>query len=155
MNSNLPMNRWYASRWVFAANVHQFSDAVANLKWDVEDMTGLKFSLSVAFYKAAAGRQEDEKPNVLQKEVTSLSEIYKHWNKAAYVEARLTPPHEEGMMPSPYQSVTVSAKWPDERRITFHVETNDPMDEEGHIAPLRERVLNRLLLWERGLDFNR
>jgi len=118
-----PINRWYVSRWIYSTTVEDFTQAVHGVNEALEHMTGDKFDLKVAFYKAAAGDTMHDKPRELIKEVTKLEDVYaRQYRKSDYVEATLTVRPRCGDAPEGrphFDQVKISAKWPDPRRIDF------------------------------------
>lgn len=139
-----PIDRWYVSRWVWPATVEDFTQAVQGMGEELENATGDKFDLKIAFYKAAAPDQLGTKPDVLVKEVSSLREVSaRQFRKADYVEATFTArtPDRTGVT-----SATVTARWPDSRQIDFQVAPKHHADDVS-----RRFIDSRFLLFTRGI----
>lgn len=153
----VPMNRWYVNRWLFSTTVEDFAEAVQGLNKELERLTKDKFDLKIAFFKAANPEQGalHEKPQVLQTEITSLKDLSaRAYRQADYVEATLTVrPRAQAAEASEdrphFQTATITAKWPDIRRLDFHVEPQE------HAAQICRALLDtRFTFWTRGLKLD-
>lgn len=153
----LPMNRWYVSRWIFRTTADDFRTAVQSTQDAMEHMTKRKFDLKVTFYRAAdpAALQFPDAPvpDIEVGSVDKLSAIRnRDWNNAHRIVAQLTlRPEAAGTgkmaMPALYTHATISAGWPDSSRIDFEVQPKD------NARPLTRHILdNNFTFWNRGLN---
>lgn len=158
MHHEFPMNRWFVSRWLRSASAQDFTTAVQSMHEAMEHMSGRKYDLKVTFYRAAnpAALQFADTPAPDQPICTidNLRDLRaRDFNKADYVRADLTPtgnaPFDlQTLLKPAYRSATITARWPDQRRIDFEIQ---PVE---HGRKISRHILNtNFTLWTRGYDF--
>ncbi|MBU0859771.1 MAG: hypothetical protein KJ667_07520 [Alphaproteobacteria bacterium] len=154
---NFPMNRWFVSRYLFSAKREDFAQAVQAVQQDLETITKRQYDLKLTFYRAAdpaASRLADgSKPDIVVGTADTLAQLSaRKWNEADYIEARLTLRPEPGKpftFPAKFTYATLSARWPDHRRIDIEVQ---PKEYGREIS--RQFFDNNFRMWTRGYDFN-
>ena len=155
---SFPMNRWYVSRYLRSASRQDFTDGINAMRDCLTLLTKRQYDLSVVFYRAADPEslrlsENAPRPAVVIDRTDSINGITsQRWNNADYTEATLTlrpEPDKLVSFPCKYESATVTALWPDRRRMDFRVE---PKQYGREIS--RQFFDSYFHMWTRGYDFN-
>ena len=154
---HFPMNRWYVNRWLFNASAQDFSTAVQSMHEAMEHMNRRKYDLKITFYRAADPAAlkfpDAPAPDQIIETIDNVRAIKPRvWDNAHRVQAEITVRPESAdvlAIPPLMNHATVTARWPDARRIDFEVQ---PKDQGREIS--RFILDNNFTLWTRGYDFN-